>query len=244
VVFAYLDRPKKLLMNPLSLNLVAITVFLFTMSALIGPLLHLSPTVPAIAAAGLLGLVTIDTLGWQGRGLTMALDAIAGTSAERRLRVTQHEAGHFLVAHLLEVPISGYTLTAWEAFKQGQNGRGGVQFDDRQLLEQLQQGTISDRLLNRYATIWMAGIAAETLLYGTAEGGDDDRLQLRSILSQLRPAISDISARERWALLQAKTLLESHPETYKQLVEAMEQRLSVAECTQTIVRSIDFEPKE
>lgn len=228
-------------MNPLSLNLVAITVFLFTLSALLGPLIHLSPSVPAIAAAGLLGLVTVDTLGWQGRGLTIALDAIARISAERRLRVTRHEAGHFLVAHLLEVPISGYTLTAWEAFKQGQNGCGGVQFDDRQLLEQLQQGTISDRLLNRYATIWMAGIAAETGLYGTAEGGDDDRLQLRSILSQLRPVITDISARERWALLQAKTLLESHQEAYKRLVEAMEQRLSVAECTQAIAQSADFD---
>lgn len=229
-------------MNPLSLNLVAITVFLFTMSALLGPLIHLSPTVPAIAAAGLLGLVTVDTLGWQGRGLTMALDAIAGTSSQQRLRVTQHEAGHFLVAHLLQVPISGYTLTAWEAFKQGQTGRGGVQFDDRQLLEQLQQGTIGDRLLHRYATIWMAGMAAETLIYGTAEGGDDDRLQLRSILSQLRPAIADISARERWALLQAKTFIESHRDAYDRLVEALQQRLSVAECTQIVARAIDGEP--
>lgn len=234
----------KLPMNPLSLNLIAITVFVFTMSALLGPLIHLSPSVPAIAAAGLLGLVTVDTLGWQGRGLTIVLDAIAGTSAERRLRVTQHEAGHFLVAHFLDVPISGYTLTAWEAFKQGQNGRGGVQFDDRQLLEQLEQGTISDRLLHRYATIWMAGIAAETLLYGTAEGGDDDRIQLRSILSQLRPAVTDISARERWALLQAKTLIETHQAAYNSLLEAMEQRLSVAECTQTIVQSIDSQPNE
>jgi hypothetical protein len=231
-------------MNPLSLNLIAITIFVFTMSALLGPLIHLSPTVPAIAVAGLLGLVTIDTLGWQGRGLAIALDAISGMSAERRLRVTQHEAGHFLVAHLLEVPISGYTLTAWDAFKQGQNGRGGVQFDDRQLLDQLQQGTISDRLLNRYATIWMAGMAAEILLYGTAEGGDDDLLQLRSILSQLRPTITDISARERWALLQAKTFLQSHPEAYKQLVEAMEQRLSVEECTQVIIQSMDSSSHE
>lgn len=229
-------------MNPLSLNIIAITVFLFTMSALLGPLVHLSPTVPAVVAAGLLGLVTVDTLGWQGRGLTVALDAIAGNSTERRLRVTQHEAGHFLVAYLLEVPISGYTLTAWEAWKQGQNGRGGVQFDDRQLLEQLQQGTISDRLLHRYATIWMAGIAAETLIYGSAEGGDDDRLQLRSILSQLRPAIADISARERWALLQAKTFLESHSPAYERLVDAMQQRLGVAECTQILAEAIESEP--
>jgi hypothetical protein len=225
-------------MNPLSLNLIAITVFVLTMSALLGPLIHLSPTVPALVALGLLGLVTVDTLGWQGRGMTIALDMIAGTSSQHRLRVIQHEAGHFLVAHLLDIPISGYTLTPWEAFKQGQNGRGGVQFDDRELLDQLQRGTISDRLLNQYATIWMAGIAAETLLYGTAEGGDDDRQQLRSILSQLRPAIADISARERWAFLQAQTFLQAHPETYKQLVKAMEQRLSVTECTQKIVQSM------
>ncbi|HIK33153.1 MAG TPA: ATP-dependent Zn protease [Oscillatoriales cyanobacterium M59_W2019_021] len=221
-------------MNPISLNLIAITVFLFTMSALLGPLINLSPTVPAVAVAGLLGLVTIDTLGWQGRGLEILLDAIAGTSEERRLRVTRHEAGHFLVAHLLEVPISGYTLSAWEAFRQGQKGRGGVQFDDRQLLEQLQQGQISDRLLNRYATIWMAGIAAETLAYGSAEGGDDDLLQLRGVLTQLRPAISDISARERWAILQAKTLIESNSQAYDRLVEAMKNRLPVAECQKAI----------
>ncbi|MCY7391166.1 MAG: ATP-dependent Zn protease, partial [Leptolyngbyaceae cyanobacterium CAN_BIN12] len=100
-------------MSQLSLNLVAISIFVITMSALLGPLVQLSPVVPAIATASVLGLAALDTLSWQGRGSTLMLDWLAGFSAEHRARIIRHEAGHFLVARQLDIPVTDYTLSAW-----------------------------------------------------------------------------------------------------------------------------------
>ncbi|MBD2021346.1 ATP-dependent Zn protease, partial [Leptolyngbya sp. FACHB-36] len=79
-------------MSQLSLNLVAISIFVVTMTTLLGPLVHLSPVVPTIAVASALGLATLDTLSWQGRGATLLLDWLARFSPEHRDRVVRHEA--------------------------------------------------------------------------------------------------------------------------------------------------------
>ncbi|MBO9998937.1 MAG: ATP-dependent Zn protease [Cyanobacteria bacterium SID2] len=223
-------------MNSLSLNVLAVSIFSITMLALVGPIIDLSPVVPASIAFGALGLVTIDTLGFDGQGTLVFLDWLGDTTSDRRERVIRHEAGHFLVACLLDIPVSDYTLSAWEAVQRGQRGRGGVQFDDRELREQLQRGTISAPTLDRYAKVWMAGIAAEQLHFDRAVGGDDDRAQLRQLFRQLRPAISDFSQRERLAVFQAKTLIEVHRDTYNALVEAMTQSCSVEACRLTVTR--------
>lgn len=221
-------------MSQTSLNLVAITIFTLVMSALLGPWLHLSPFVPAIAVFGLLGLATVDTLGWQGQGATLLVDWAAGFSSDHRDRVLHHEAGHFLVAHLLNIPITGYTLSAWEAFRQGQPGQGGVSFGSEELDGELEQGILSDQLLDRYCTVWMAGIAAETLLYGNVEGGTDDRQKLRILWTQLRRSPEQGLLKERWVLLQAKTLIETHRLAYDALVEAMSTRSSPEDCQRQI----------
>jgi hypothetical protein len=225
-------------MSQTALNLVAITIFTLVMSTLLGPWLHLSPVVPAIAAFGLLGLATVDTLGWQGRGATLLVDWVAGFSPDHRDRVLRHEAGHFLVAHLLNIPITGYTLSAWEAFRQGQPGQGGVSFSSQELDAELERGVLSDQLIDRYCTVWMAGIAAENLLYGNAEGGGDDRQKLRILWTQLRRSSEQGLLKERWALLQAKTLIETHRAAYDALVDAMTSRLSPDECHQQIDNNV------
>lgn len=217
-------------MSQTALNLVAISVFLMTLSVLLGPLLELSPLIGAIATASLLGFFTLDTLGWQGKGANLIVDVFAGMSGDHRSRVVRHEAGHFLVAYLLEIPITGYALNAWEAFKQGQSAGGGVQFDDQELLTELQKGSLSAQLFDRYCIVWMAGIAAETLTGDRAEGGAEDRTKLKAILAQNRKSATDVQLKERWAILQAKTLIESHLDAYQALVTAMEQRLPVSEC--------------
>jgi hypothetical protein len=221
-------------MSQTALNLVAISVFLMTLSILLGPILEISPVIGAIATASLLGFFTLDTLGWQGKGATLIVDTFAGLSGDHRSRVVRHEAGHFLVAYLLEIPITGYALNAWEAFKQGQSAGGGVQFDDQELLAELAQGRLSAQLFDRYCIIWMAGIAAETLTGDRAEGGAEDRTKLKAILAQNRKSATDAQLKERWAILQAKTLIESHLEAYHALVTAMEQRSPVSECYQIL----------
>ncbi|MBD2460436.1 ATP-dependent Zn protease [Oscillatoria sp. FACHB-1407] len=226
-------------MSQTSLNLTAITIFSFVLLSLVGPLVHLSPTVPAIAAFGLLGLATVDTLGWQGKGATLLLDWLANFSPEHRDRVLHHEAGHFLTAHLLNLPITGYTLSAWDAFRQGQPGQGGVVVDSQELDAELEQGRLSDQLIDRYCTVWMAGIAAEQLTYGNVEGGNGDRQTLRILWSQLRRSPTEAELKERWGILQAKTLIQSHQPTYEKLVQAMRENTPVEECRQLIEHSLE-----
>lgn len=221
-------------MNQLSLNLIAIGVFVTVMTSLLGPLVNLSPVVPAVTVAGIMGLAAVDTLGWQNRGSTLLLDWMAQFSAEHRDRILHHEAGHLLVAQRLGIPVTGYTLTAWEAFRLGQPGNGGVQFDTTELDAELKQGKLSSALIDRYCIVWMAGIAAETLTYGNAEGGAGDREQIQLLFNLLKRPASEASQKERWAILQAKTLLQEAQEVYEPLVEAMRSRQPVQACQQLV----------
>jgi hypothetical protein len=218
------------------LNLVAIAIFLMTLSALLAPILPFSPYLSATTIVGLLGLVTVDNWSWGGTGTKIVTDFFA--SDEERERVLHHEAGHFLAAYYLGIPVLGYNLSAWEAFRQGQRGLGGVQFDTTIFN---QPDTVPQQiplLIERFSTVWMAGIAAEQVIYGQAIGGADDRLQLRSLLDISGLSELAQTQKERWAILQAQNLLESHKEAYQALVNAMKQRQSVLGCYE-ILREIE-----
>ncbi|MBD2453863.1 ATP-dependent Zn protease [Nostoc sp. FACHB-87] len=221
-------------MSQTALNLVAISVFLMTFSVLLGPLINLSPTVPALATFTILGIATLDSFSLQGKGGTILLDWIAGFSSEHRDRIIHHEAGHFLVASVLGIPVTGYTLSAWEAWRKGQPGQGGVAFSDAELAAQLEKGTISAQMLDRYCTMWMAGIAAEALVFERAEGGGDDKAKLAEVLKVVGFSESAFQQKQRFHVLQAKTLLEENWSSYQALVQAMQQRASVEECQSAI----------
>jgi len=216
--------------SPVTLNLVAIAIFTVTMTSLLGGIFGIPPAVPALVTAGLLGAATIDTLALEGRGGTLFIDWFSQFSDDHRQRVVHHEAGHFLVAHLLGIPVTGYTLSAWEAFRNGQDGRGGVSFDTQELGNQFIEGPVSAQRINAYCAVWMAGIAAEQMVYGNAEGGYDDRQQLRTLWTRIEPPKPESDVKIRWSLLKAKTLLETHKDTYHQLVDAMNQRQPVEDC--------------
>lgn len=222
-------------MNKTTLNLVAISIFLMTFSILLGPLIDLSPAVPAVATFAILGIATFDSWSLEGRGGTLFLDLIGGFSKEYRERILHHEAGHFLVAHVLGVPVTGYTLSAWEAFKQKQKGFAGVTFDDVEVLSQFEKGAITTRILERYYTIWMAGIAAETLVYQNASGGADDKNKLIGVLKSLGCSESACNQKKRFSILQAKTLLENNWSAYQALVDTMRERATVKECKDILI---------
>ena len=219
-------------MSDLPLNLTAIAVFVMMLSVLMGPLLHLSPLLTALTTISLLGLITADQFAWQGQGSNLLLDSLA--SKKQRQRILHHEAGHFLAAYYLGIPIKAYTLSAWETFKQGKPGFGGVEFDTEPLESQSQDWQNFPLILERFATVWMAGIAAEQLIYGQAEGGSDDRQKLLISLNLSQLSQTSYQQKERWALVQAKNLLESHRVEYDALVQAMTERLSVADCYRII----------
>lgn len=179
----------------------------------------------------MLGLATLDQFGFQGIGGNLIIDGLAQRSPEYRQRVLHHEAGHFLVAHQLGIPVQAYSLTAWEALKQGQPGQAGVAFADP-----LQTGAaLNQTLIKHYSTIWMAGIAAEQLVFGNAEGGNEDRQKLATLVDwsvntrQIsRP--QDLQLPERLAILDAKNLLKTHWQAYERLVSAMGDRQPLQDC--------------
>lgn len=221
-------------MQQTALNLIAISIFMMMLAVLVGPLIHLSPVVPAAITFCLLALATIDTLGLQGKGATLLLDAVANLSPGHRDRVIHHEAGHFLAAYLLGIPISGYTLTAWDAIKQGTPGFGGVYFDTDTLFDKAIKTGELRLILDRFCTMWMAGIAAEQLVYNSVEGGQDDCQKIADALIFFERPASEAKQKQQWGQLQAKTMLEKHQSAYNALVDALKARESVATCYQIL----------
>lgn len=220
-------------MNPTTLNLLAVSVFAFMLLSLVGPLLNISPAAVAIALTGCAGVIALDRFSWQGKGSNLLIDLLSGQSSEYRQRILHHEAGHFLAAHLLGIPVQSYTLSAWQGIKAGLPGLGGV------IVEPSEAGisgaeSLSTQQINRYAIVWMAGIAAETQAYGSAQGGDDDKAQLRSLWQQINLSSAEVDTQLRWALLQANTLLAKQQMAYKALVAAMAKQESVEACCKQI----------
>jgi hypothetical protein len=90
--------------------------------------------------------------------------------------------------------------------------------------------------------VLMAGIAAEELFYERAIGGENDRSQLRSMLRGLTFSPQESQQRERWAIVQAKAMLERYRDAYDALVVAMGDRASVADCQQAIAAHPPIDP--
>ncbi|MDJ0674231.1 MAG: ATP-dependent Zn protease [Calothrix sp. MO_167.B42] len=221
-------------MSQNSLNLIAISVFLITFSILLGPLIHLSPTIPALTTFAVLAVATVDTLNWQNKGMRLIQDWIANFSPQHRQRIIHHEAGHFLVAHLLEFQVLDYTLTVWDTLKQNQSGQGGVTIEEHQFTSQLKQANLNTHILDRYCTIWMAGIVAEELVFNDAVGGLDDRQKLAAILQGLGFSELAYTQKKRFYALQAKNLIQENWSAYQALVRAMSLGLSVSACIEAI----------
>jgi hypothetical protein len=221
-------------MNQTAINLIAISVFLMTLSTLLGPLINLSPTIPALTMLGFLGIATLDNFSFQGKGGTIVLDWLARLSPTYKERIIHHEAGHFLVAHLLGISVTGYTLSAWEAWRKGQPGQGGVILEDNEIAQQLERGKIGVSMVEKYGNIWMAGIAAEMLVFKSAEGGGDDKARLNQFLTALGFEEKIFEQKQRFHLLQAKNLIQENWDKYQSLVNAMRKGVDVEECKKVI----------
>jgi hypothetical protein len=218
-------------MNQLSLNVLAITIFGMTLSVLLAPLLHLPEGLVALTIISIVGFSTIDAVAWKGKGATIFLDRIARFSKAHRDRVVRHEAGHFLIAYNLGFEVTDYSLSAWEAFRKGNGGQGGIQFDASEVDRTMAQGgEAAAQMLDRLCTVWMAGIAAEQMEYGIIEGGEDDRFTMAQALIELKLPTTSIANKQRTATMQAKNLLEANQAAYTALVAALEAQASVAEC--------------
>jgi ATP-dependent Zn protease len=231
-------------MQDTGLNILAITIFTITLSVFIGPIFHLSPAIPATVTFVLLGLVTVDTLGWQNQGVNLLLDFFA--SPEQKERIIYHEAGHFLTAYLLEIPIIGYSLTPWETLKHKNSGSGGVIFDTSILEQKKRDLQEFNLILERLGVVLMGGIAAEKFIYNNSQGGQEDLQKFREIYANVglkdsnsQLTVSNLQLRQRQAILRSTNLIESNKKSYLALVEAMKERKSVAQCQDIIESNLE-----
>ncbi len=217
-----------------------------------------------------------------------------------RKRMIQHEAGHFLIGHLLGMPIRGYSANAVKnsvefyplndsdvgkerasqlGFDRPTNNDSGTYYDDTPKQtkgyfsnegsgsQMLQDQSVFRRTskedkyadfvklpaqdepknawpyrgfdhatLDQLTAVSVAGVCAEILAFGNAEGGYADLSKLRQLLSNAEPQLSEkeMENRIRYALGFAMGQLRRHLGALDALAKVMEQDGDVAECVLAI----------
>lgn len=147
-------------------------------------------------------------------------------------RIALHEAGHFLIAYLVGLLPKVYTLSTLDAVQRyGKfNIQAGTQFCDKSFSEEIAKGQISSTSLDRYTCVALAGVSAEYLKFGRAEGGLGDVQQLDALLRAIGFTQKKTDGQIRWAVLNVTSLLRRHSKTHEKLAHAMAEGSSVAAC--------------
>jgi hypothetical protein len=200
--------------------LVGVTTLVITF----GPLLGISPWLPALFIVVVGGALVSDQFLFQSRHIRLLLGLLQELTPEHKSRVLHHEAGHFLVSHLVGIKIVDYSLDAWDIYKKGDMGSGGVVPDQESILTYTQKAPWSK--VEQYCMAMMAGPAAEQRVFDSVWGGSDDLEKVRLCLAQAKKN-PDLY---RLYVTRAHDLLESHQAIYEQLVALMAKKTPVEEC--------------
>ncbi|XP_071703145.1 uncharacterized protein [Rutidosis leptorrhynchoides] len=180
-----------------------------------------------------LGLAMVDSVFLGGSCLAQ----ITSYWPPYKRRILVHEAGHLLVAYLMGCPIRGVILDPIVAMQMGIQGQAGTQFWDENLQNELAEGRLTGVAFDRYCMVLFGGIAAEALVYGEAEGGENDENLFRSICLLLEPpfSVAQMSNQARWSVLQSYNLLKWHKQAHLAAVKALESGGSLS----VVIRSIE-----
>jgi hypothetical protein len=148
-----------------------VLVALASALAVLGPPLGLSPGLIALAVGLVLAGLSLDAARFSGMGGHVLAEALPGGRARLR-RIAVHEAGHVLQAEREAMPVRQVLVGSLACARAGLSSRGSTAFDlpahAKLPLEELR----------RWSRVLQAGMVAEELLYGAAEGGADDRALL------------------------------------------------------------------
>ncbi|KAJ1429317.1 hypothetical protein B484DRAFT_449459 [Ochromonadaceae sp. CCMP2298] len=195
-------------------------VCLCLLELLLGDKVGLDPLVTLIPATVL--LLGLDQLRYKGAYFETAYRSLY---PEYTKKVVCHEAGHFLVAYLLGVPVRGCVTNAWDAQKYPEiQGQAATLFYDVKMADEVSAQRVTRSSLDRLSVVTMAGVAAEALSFGAAEGGIADERALLGLLStSISPpwSLPRIQGQARWAVLQAVQLIREHRASYDAATEAL-----------------------
>lgn len=136
-----------------------------------GPMLGLSPAWIVVAVGGGLVLLSVDAASWQGMGGHVLAEALPGGEGRLR-RIAVHEAGHLLVAEQEQLPVHRVLVGTVACLQAGLRSNGATEFP----MPDSVRMPLED--LRRWSRVLQAGIAAETIVYGKARGGADDKALL------------------------------------------------------------------
>lgn len=209
-------------------------VGIFVLGLLGAPLLSPDTSIeaPFAAIAGaLLVAWAVDSLAFDS-----VFSGALSTLLQPPRRVAAHEAGHMLVSYLCGVSVTGYVLPGVGNVMEGKCG------------VEVEMGEMED--VYAVAAVGMAGVAAECLEWGTAEGGAADFVEVvRAVRERERKGEGGggeggggerAKRVARWGLLQAALLLTEQKEAHRALTEAMKEGLSLEECIATVERTFDW----
>ncbi len=145
-----------------------IAVALVSLVAVVGSPLGLSPWPTALLVLLGLGALTLDAARFGGRGGHLLAEALPGGLARLR-RIAVHEAAHALVAEQEGLPVSAVHVGSLACLRAGLAAGGTT------VLEPPASVRLPLEELRRWSRVLLAGMAAETVLYGASQGGADDR---------------------------------------------------------------------
>jgi hypothetical protein len=160
---------------------------------------------------------------------------------EYKKKIITHEAGHFLIAYLLGVPVRACVTNAIDAQKYPDiRGQAGTIFFDPKLADEMNASKVTRSSLDRISVVIMAGIAAEALKFGRAEGGAVDEQSLIGFLTSISPPwnILRVQGQARWAAMQSILLLREHQSAFDALIQALEQGKGVGDCVLAIEENL------
>lgn len=145
-----------------------LAVLTTSLLALIGPLVGLSPWITTLLVFAGLAALTLDAARFGGRGGHLLAEALPGGLARLR-RIAIHEAAHALVAAEEGVAVAAVHVGSLACLRAGLTAGGTT------VLDPPAAARLPLQDLRRWTRVLLAGMAAETLIYGASEGGADDR---------------------------------------------------------------------
>ena len=145
-----------------------VAVLVVTLLALVGPLLGLSPWFTTALVALALTSLTVDAARFGGRGGHLLAETLPGGLLRLR-RIALHEAGHVLVAEREGLPLRRVLVGSLACLRAGLSAGGTT------VLAPPGSARLPLEELRRWSRVLLAGMAAESLVYGESEGGADDR---------------------------------------------------------------------